>query len=222
MRQFRSFIWKSASLGVLLLTAFASGAACSSRDDAPRTPARVLAKNVVLATAKFVGIKSANAASDAPVDPNLVVRAENVVYERSGRADLAAADVQVALESLAVNLQTVLPGTWSIANVGDDGSESTGKIRFDPDLSFQLLEGEMRAIELPKNAIDGAKPRSVKFPSPRLPQFNYSAFTMGAASDSLGRSVIPMVVDARPDRIVLIGFRTNASGVSILTRDPQP
>lgn len=109
--------------------AFALGLACTNSS----SDVRVLARNVLVSASNAASIRAANAGTADPrVDERLVVRAQNVVYEQSARADLTAADVQAALESITVTLDSVLPGTWSIQNFStwDLAPESTGRVRF--------------------------------------------------------------------------------------------
>jgi hypothetical protein len=210
----RAFALPSA-FGFVAGAAFTLGVACSSNEAA--SDVRVLAKNVRLALTNAAAVRTAHAGDTDPrVDPNLIVRAENVVYERSARADLNAEDVQGALESITVKLETVLPGTWAVANVSEDGTTSTGRIRIDERLEFEVLEGGVRAINVTRDNVDPAKPRTVSVTAPRVPLFRFSTYMDETKTSSNLSGVFTLVADARPDRIVLANFN---AGVSVLTRE---
>jgi hypothetical protein len=179
----------------------------------------VLARNVIIGTA--------NAATGDPalaaIDPELQVRAENVIFEhRSDLASIESDNVQDALEEVALRLQAVLPGAWTIENKNqEDFFAATGRVVIREDGTFDLEEGTFAAIgmgsgDTPDPFCNHAEEgQTFEFYSDQLVRFRH-------VNDGAENTVIPTVVELDRDRIVLLGSggcgEVGRQRVSILTR----
>jgi hypothetical protein len=201
-----------------------SGLFASACSEAPSNPAavKVLARNVLIGTA--------NAATTDPVvsalDPELQVRAENVVFEhRNNLASIQSDNVQDALEEVALRLQAVLPGTWTIENKNQENSHAaTGRVVIREDGTFDLEAGSFAAIGMGSGDAADAfcthneDGQTFEFYSDQLVLFHHYN---GTAENT----AIPTLVELGHDRIVLLGSggcgEVGRQRVSILTRVAQ-
>jgi hypothetical protein len=220
----RTSTWLWLGAGALAATV---GLACGSSESAssseppgtaPRSSLRVLARNVLLGPAPSTAslrLRTANAGGG--VDDTTKLPAANVVYERSLGADLESGNVQAALEELAVKLDVILPGTWTIENKNQEASHAaTGAITVNADGTFDLTAGSFAAIGMGSSTECGhVGPQTFELFSPRVALFRHQ-------NGSTPNSAMPTLIEAKPGRLVFIG--TGGCGemgrprVSILTR----
>jgi hypothetical protein len=205
----------------ILASAILSGCDGAHRDDG--SDVRVLASNVILGTAS---------ADEPNLDPDLVVRASNVVYEaQSDESSIQSANVQDALEEVSLRLPSILPGTWTIENKNHGSTHApTGRITIRDDGTFDLEEGSFAAIGMGSGPIGDPNgycdhddnDQTYEFVHDRVVLFR---FTYGDGDYTI--SGVPTPIEVTRDRILFLG--SGGCGVlgevriSILTRvEPAP
>lgn len=220
------------TFALFLLASAVSLAACGQdgQDAAPSGDTKVLARNVVLRADGVQSLKTSGLRpSNAALDPDLKVTASNVVYQQSETADLSVSNVQEALESLAVQLSSALPGEWDITNVNIDGLISVGKnfspngkLRVNADGTFELVSGSFAAIEMVSPAsVDVTRPTRVDSLLPRVAKFSFSPYMDETRRSSNPRALIPLLLDARPNRLVFSGPNQSLSFLTRSSTGPQ-
>jgi hypothetical protein len=80
------------------------------------------------------------------VDTTKDVLAENVLYENKSTSTLQAANVQDALDEMALVLAEAIIGTWSITNFGN-ATNNPGMVTFNPDQSYSVT-GDFNAAAI--------------------------------------------------------------------------
>ncbi len=199
--------------------------ACGASDSGPSSVTgaksgsglRVLARHVLLGASRTMGLRIRTASAGDSVDDTTKLSASNVVYEKSEVADLSSGNVQGALEELAVRLDAVLPGSWTIENKNQEVSHApTGAITVRGDGTFDLTAGSFGAIGMGSSTECGhVGPQTFELFSPRVVLFKHQ-------NGSAANSAIPTLIEAKPDRLVFIGSggcgEMGRPRVSILTR----
>ena len=152
------------------------------------------------------------------VDTQTRVLARNVIVESSSRSSLTSGDAQDALESLTLDLRTVMVGSWTIVNKNiEDSHVATGRVEISAAGAFTLQSGSFAAIgEGSAGFCDhAAGSENYEFLTPKLVVFRH-------VNQGTTNSVIPAVVDLQQNSITFMGSggcgQLGLQRVSILTR----
>lgn len=119
----------------------------------------------------------------------------------------------------ARELAKELPGDWDIVNENIEGLISvghaftpSGRLRVLENGDFEMLAGSFSAIDVSSvDVIDRTKTRHVDFPLSNVARFSFSHYMDETQRTSNPRSVIPTLLDVRPDRVVFSGSNQSIS-----------